>query len=154
MGYTDADWANDIIDRKSISGFCFKLNDNLVSWACKKQSLVTLCTESEFVALCMASCELLHIKNILDALNLNYSLPIVLYEDNQSTIRLLQNFENNKRCKHVEVKFHFVVDLILKNIIRVVYVNTNEQLADILTKGLSHEKFSHFVKMLNLVEFT
>lgn len=107
-------------------------------------------TESEFVAVCVASCELLYIKNLLSDLQIDLLLPICLYEDNQSTIKLLQNFENNKRCKHIDVKLHFVLDLIKENVIEVKYVCTSDQLADIFTKALSHERFSKFVSMLNL----
>lgn len=151
IGYSDADWAN-LTDRKSISGFCFTLFGNLVSWCSKKQSIVALSsTESEFIAVCNASCELLYIKNLLSDFDIDCSLPITLFEDNQSTIRLLKNFENNKRCKYIDVKFHFVVDLISKGIVKIVYVNTNDQLADIFTKSLGHEKFLSFIKRLNLL---
>lgn len=151
--YTDADWANDSSDRKSVTGYCFKLFNGLISWSSKKQTIVTLSsTESEFVAVCAASCELIYIKNLLDELNISISIPISLYEDNQSTIKLLENFENNKRCKHIDVKFHFVVDLINNGIINVKYVCTNEQLADVFTKSLCYEKFSYFVKSLSIKE--
>lgn len=151
VGYTDADWANDTTDRKSVSGYCFKLFNNLISWSSKKQSLVTLSsTESEFVAVCVASCELLYIKNLLSDLEIDLLLPIVLFEDNQSTIKLLQNFENNCRCKHIDVKLHFVLDLVNKGIVKIDYVCTSEQIADIFTKSLSYEKFSYFVRLLNL----
>lgn len=153
IGYCDADWANSLDDRKSISGFCFKLNDNLISWTSKKQPIVSLSsTESEFIAVCMASCELLHIKNLLNDLKINYSLPILLNEDNQSTIKLLKNFENNKRCKHIDVKFHFIVDLLAKGIIDLMYISTNDQLADIFTKSLGNEKFNKMIKMMSLVQ--
>lgn len=149
--YADADWANDSNDRKSISGCCFKLFNNLISWSSKKQSVVTLSsTESEFVAVCAASCELLSIKNLLTDMKISYVLPLCLYEDNQSTIRLLKNFENNKRCKHLDVKLHFVIDLISKGILKVNYISSTDQLADVFTKSLSYSVFAHFVEMLNL----
>lgn len=151
FGFADADWANNINDRKSISGYCFKLFNNLVCWSSKKQTSVALSsTESEFVAVCVASCELLYLKNLLFDLKVDFSLPITLFEDNQSAIKLLQNFENNKRCKHIDVKLHFVIDLISNGIMKVTYVCTEQQLADIFTKSLCNEKFYTFVKMLNL----
>lgn len=151
LGFSDADWANSTNDRKSISGYCFKLFGDLVSWSSKKQSIVALSsTESEFISVCMASCEILHIKNLLNDLKITLNMPFLIHEDNQSTIKLLNNFENNKRCKHVDVKFHFVVDLITAGIIKIVYVSTDCQLADVFTKSLGVEKFTKFVKMLNL----
>lgn len=100
VGYSDADWVNDSIDRKSVSGYHFKLFDNLICWSSKK--MVTLSsTESEFVAVRTASCELLDIINLLADLKIDLKLPVVLLQDNQSTIKLLQNFENDKRCKQV-----------------------------------------------------
>jgi Reverse transcriptase (RNA-dependent DNA polymerase) len=151
--YSDADFANDSEDRKSISGYCVKLHGNLISWSSKKQSLVTLSsTESEFIAICVASCELMYFKNLLMDLNVEISLPVALYEDNQSTIKLIQNFENNRRCKHIDVKWHFIVDLIKQGIIALTYVCTNNQLADIFTKALGPEKFYNFLKMMSVKE--
>lgn len=151
IGYADSDFANDSADRKSVSGYCFKLFDNLISWTSKKQSIVTLSsTESEFVAICAASCELMYLKNLLIDLDIKIELPISLFEDNQSTIKLLHNFENNRRCKHIDVKLHFVVDLINQNLIKIKYVSTSEQLADVFTKALGNEKFCVFLKMLNV----
>lgn len=99
--------------------------NNLVSWSSRKQSIVTLSsTESEFVAVCITCCELLHIKNLLADLSVNCNLPITLFEDNQSTIKLLQSFANNKRCKHIDVKFHFVLDLNTQGIVNIQYVCT------------------------------
>lgn len=150
-GFADSDFANDAIDRKSVSGCCFKLFNNLISWTSKKQSIVTLSsTESEFVAICVASCELLYFKNLLEDLNVEITLPISLFEDNQSTIKLLHNFENNRRCKHIDVKLHFVLDLINQGVIEIKYLCTSQQLADVFTKALGHEKFYKFLGLLGL----
>lgn len=151
-GYVDADWANDKDSRKSITGFCFKLFGNLISWSSKKQSMVTLSsTESEFVAICDASCELMHIRNLLHDLGIKYLLPFVIFEDNQSTIKLLNNFENNKRCKHIDVKLHYVLDLLNEGLFILEYICTSEQLGDIFTKSLGSTKFNCFVNKLNLL---
>lgn len=150
-GYSDADWANDKNDRKSISGYCFVLFGNLISWSSKKQSMVALSTtESEFIAICNAISELLHVHNVLNDLDIHCTIPYTMYEDNQSTIKLLSNFENNRRCKHIDIKFHFVLDIISKGLVKIEYVCSNEQLGDIFTKPLSTIKFHYFVKMLNL----
>lgn len=138
-------------DRKSISGYCIKLFGNLISWCSKKQSMVTLSsTESEFVAVCITSCEILNIKNLLNDLCIKIEQPFYIMEDNRSTIKLLRNFENDKRCKHIDVKLHFILDLINEKIIDVEYVSTDDQFADVFTKSLCFIKFNRFRSLLGL----
>jgi hypothetical protein len=149
--FADADWANSVVDRKSVSGYCLRVFGNIVSWTSKKQSLVALSTtEAEFIALCNAACDVIFLKNLLYDMNIVISNPIKIHEDNQSTIKIVRNFENNKRCKHIDVKYSFVFDLVKKNVIDIIYVDTNNQVADIFTKSLSRIKFENNLKMLKL----
>jgi hypothetical protein len=150
--FADADWANCINTRRSVSGFCFNVFGSLVSWSSRKQSLVTLfSTEAEFVLLCNAACDLLFLRNLLNDMKMTCNESINIYEDNQSTIKILKNFENNKRCKHLDVKYHFIFDLVRKNVINVLYIPSENQPADILTKALCKSKILRCREMLNLL---
>lgn len=140
IGYADADWANEY-DRKSISGYLFEVFGNLTTWCTKKQRIVTLSsTEAEYVALSQAACELIWLKNLL--LEMNIAVQSVnIFEDNMSCIHLLTK-PNHSRQKHIDVKYHFVKELIALNELKVLYINTNEQKADIPTKVLETTQFS------------
>lgn len=150
--YVDADFANDSIDRKSISGFVLKMNDNVIYWKTKKQNIVALSSaESEYIALSSCISESLFLGQMLSEV-LKYDLfPIFVYEDNQSCIKMASTFET-KRTKHIDVRHHFVRDCVNKNEIVLKFTPTEFQQADIFTKALSSSKFVCFRNNLNVVE--
>jgi hypothetical protein len=114
MCYSDADWAGDVSDCKSNSGFAFKLASGPISWGSKKQSSVSLSTsEAEYVALSLAMQEGKWIHRMLCELLVaaNISLPkLVILEDNQSCIKMTKNPVNHGRAKHIDIKFHHIRD--------------------------------------------
>lgn len=152
IGFADADWAGDALDRKSTSGFMVKLFEATVSWTTRKQRTVALSsTEAELVSLCELTCDLLWVIKILSDLDVTINFPVTLYEDNQSCIRATLSNNLNKRLKHMEVKYHFVCDLIKKKqTFDVKYLPTNDQTADILTKPLGGTKFCNLRISLGL----
>lgn len=106
VGYCDADWGGDIKDRKSTTGYCFIFSSCLISWCSKKQSNVSISsTEAEYVALSMAASE-------LNDLNISNVSPVTMLCDNQSAITIA-NTNSVKILKHIDIKFHFVRELIL-----------------------------------------
>lgn len=149
--YVDADFANNVIDRKSISGFVIKLNNNVIFWKTKKQNVVTLSSaESEYVALSLCITENLYLGQMLsEILNINV-FPITIYEDNQSCIKMAMTFES-KRTKHIDIKHHFIRDCIRENKVKLLYISTEMQQADIFTKALPKIKFCYFRDCLNVV---
>jgi hypothetical protein len=136
--YSDADFAGDSEDRKSTGGYIIFLGDGAVSWSSKKQSLVALSsTESEYITLSDTGCEVLWVRRFLeDSLGVIFDRPTTIFEDNQSAIAFASNRRTGGRMKHVEVKFHFIRDLIEGGIINIVYRNTKQMTADVLTKPL------------------
>jgi transposase InsO family protein len=141
VGYADADWASEA-DRKSTSGYLFEVFGGVVSWSTRKQSVVALSsTEAEYIALSLAACELLWLKNLLNEMFVKTDSPILLYEDNMSCIHQLSKPESSRQ-KHVDVKYHFVKDLVAQNQIDVHHLKSDEQKADILTKGLPSVQFN------------
>lgn len=148
--YVDSDFAGDVNDRKSTSGFCIKINKNMIFWHSKKQSIVAISSsEAEYVALASCVTECLFILQLLENMSLEIIKPIEIYEDNQACIKMAQSFET-KRSKHIDVRHHFLKDLVNTKIIRLQYISTENQVADIFTKALSANKFNTFCKELNL----
>lgn len=122
-----------------------------MSWITKKQTTVSLSsTEAELVALCGAACHNQWIMRILTDLGFHVNHPVVFHEDNQSTIKIITNQKDSVRMKHVDVKYFFVRDLVEKGTIKLEYVPTVEQEANILTKGLPAPAFTRLRTSLGL----
>ena len=138
--FVDADFRS-VQDRKSTSGFLFKVFGNTVSWTTRTQTSVALSsTEAEYIALATAAADLLWLKNLITDFEIPCEDPLTMYEDNQSCIHLISKWEH-KRLKHVDNKYHFVRDLHDKCQISVTYLSTKNQIADILTKALPKGQF-------------
>lgn len=149
-GFADADWASNVIDRKSYSGYCFKLSGAVVSWESRKQCSVSLSsTEAEYIALSEASKEAIYLYNLLGELIGTYDC-ITLYNDNQSAQKLCLNPTFHKRTKHIDVRYHFIRETISNNIVSIEYLSSNDMPADVLTKGLNSVKHNHFLDKLGI----
>ena len=143
--YADADWANDKLDRKSITGWVAKINGDVVSWASKKQRTVAQSTcEAELYAEGAAMSEVLWLRGLLGEMGLRVQEPSMILGDNQSTIALSEHGVKSERTKHVDVKYHFITDEISKGSVGVKWVPSAEQQADILTKALARPLFEKF----------
>ena len=147
--YSDADWANDKVDRKSISGWIVKLNGTPVAWSSKKQSTVSLSTcEAELYSQCEAVKEILWLQGLLNELTLVFTKPTVIHCDNRATVVISKNGVKSERTKHIDVKHNFIVDTISSGAVQSSWISTVDQQADILTKALSREVFVKFRSML------
>ena len=149
--YTDADWAGCINDRRSTSGICTFLGGNLVTWRSKKQSVVARSSaEAEFRALANGVCEGLWLKRLLEDLKIGLSLPIRVFCDNKAAVSIAHNPVLHDRTKHVEVDRHFIKEKIDNKVIRLSYVPSVEQRADVLTKGLHKGPFLEMIRKLSM----
>lgn len=152
IGYSDSDWGGDQNDGKSTSGYVFKLFGHTVSWASRKQATVSLSsTEAEYVALTEAICELKWIRKLLAELEIDCAEPVVVFEDNQSCIKIADEPKERKRMKHLNIKYHFIREAIANNEVELQYKSTDEQVADIMTKALGRNLFIKHRENLNLI---
>jgi len=141
-GYSDADWAGDVNDRKSTSGYVFMLSGGAITWKSKKQTCVALSTaEAEYIALSASAQESIWLRQILTDLGNPPTQPTTLYEDNQSAIAMAKNPQFHGRAKHIDIKCHYIRDQVQTAQIQLTYCPTEEMIADIFTKGLSRDKF-------------
>lgn len=154
VGFVDSDWAGDELNRKSTSGFLFKLFDqNTISWNTRRQnSVATSSTEAEYMALYEGVKEACWLKSLLSSIHLNMSNPIVIYEDNNGCIAIANNPTDHKRSKHIDVKYHFSREKVEQKVITLKYIPTGQQLADAFTKPLPAVQFLKIRKQMGLEE--
>ena len=150
-GYSDANWAGDVDSRRSTSGYVFKVANCTVSWSSKKQASVTKSTtEAEYVALSQATQEAIWMRKLLSDIGCKSEEPTTMYEDNQGAIEISKNAKFHNRAKHIDVRFHFIREKVSTNEVKVVYLSTEDMLADIMTKGLTKKRFQRLRSMLNV----
>jgi hypothetical protein len=145
FGYTDMDWASDVNDCKLTSGYTFKLAGAAVSWSSKKQTSVALSsTEAEYISGAHAAKEAIWLRQLLSKLGLDTSSPTVLHVDNQSAIAIAKNPEFHDHTKHIDVRYHFLRQVVEDGTVELQYIPTGDQVADALTKGLPPTSFNKF----------
>lgn len=141
-GYSDADWAGDLDDRKSTSGYIFTLAGAAISWRSKKQTCVALSTaEAEYVALAIAAQEVVWLRQLIQECEHRELGPTEIFEDNQAAISMSKNPTSHGRSKHVDIRYHYIRTQVEKGIVSLKYCPTEKNTADILTKALVSEKF-------------
>ena len=147
IGYTDADWASSVPDRKSTSGYFFTLNETgpVLSWKSKKQPTVALSScESEYVALCASVQESVYLGRLLHELLQKSFEPVIIHVDNQGAIDLAKNPTHHDRSKHIDIKYHFSRECVSKGKVEVVHVPSESNVADMMTKAVSKGKLLKF----------
>lgn len=153
VGYSDADWAGDIGDRKSTSGYMFLLGGAAISWRSNKQSYVALSTaEAEYVSLSAASQEAVWLQQLVSELSNEDVRKTVLYEDNQSAICLSKSQVVHGKTKHIEIKYHYIRELVESGRVEVIYCPSEDMIADMLTKGLPILQFEKLRHLAGIVE--
>ena len=145
IGFADADWAGDVRDRKSTSGYCFVRNGGAVSWQTSKQNCIALSTcEAEFVSLSGACQEAIWLKRLVSEMENKPEESILIKEDNQAAIAISKDSSNHKKAKHIDIKFQFSRMAVETKQVELEYCPSNKNIADLLTKGVSTEKFHFF----------
>ena len=143
-GFTDADWAGSPTDRKSTSGRIFSIMSTTVSWYSRKwRSMALSSAETDYMAASLATCKAIWMRKILVGLFGSHLEPIVIYCDNQSCIKLSANPVFHDRSKHIDIRYHHIIDCVQQRVMLLSYIPTEDQDADILTKALTKRKFEY-----------
>jgi hypothetical protein len=152
IAYTDADWVGHIDDRQSTSGAAFYLGDFLVSCLRNKQSYVSLSiAKVEYIAASTCCTQVIWMKQTLENIQVEYDEPIPIYCDNTSAISISKNPLMHSKTKHIPIKYHFLREQAAEKNIRVEYVSTKEQVANIFTKPLPREAFEYLRQRLGVI---
>ena len=154
-GYTDADWAGDVDERKYTSGFIFLLGNSAISWSSKKQTCVALSTmESEFIAFSSTVQEGVWLKRFLDHLKVTSSEePVTIMSDSQSSIAYIKDPKFHSKTKHIDIKYHYVKDIVARGEVNLKYISTHNMIADPLIKAITIDVFERHIKCFGLSRF-
>ena len=153
MDILDADWAGSVVDRKSTSGCCFSLGSASIFWKSEKQKSVALSNaKAEYIAASMSCCEAVWLQKLFSELFGHVLDTTVILCDNQSGICLSENPVFHDRSKHIDIRYHFIRDMVPRGTVRLDHIGTNELVTDILTNSLGKVKFLTFRESLGIVE--
>ena len=152
QGFSDADLGGDLDGRKSTTGYIFTLGGTTISWKSKLQGRVSLsATEAEYVAISEAAKEMIWLKNLLKELGKEQD-DSPLFSDSQSAICLAKNPILHSRCKHIELKYHFIRNLINDGDLILLKIPGAENPADMLTKTVTTTKLRLCIASTGLQE--
>ena len=141
-------------DGKSTSGTCHFLGHSLISWLSKKKNTVSLSTtEAEYISAALACSQVMHMQQTLKNFGSNISKSPIYY-DNTSVINLSKNTTQHARTKHIDIRHHFHRDNLSKEVVTLEYINSKNQIADILTKPLNESTFTKLRRELGICSIT
>lgn len=152
IGYVDAAWSDDVETSRSTGGYVFISSQGAVGWSSKRQPMVALSsTEAEYISMCYAGQHLAWLRTFFEDVGYPQKRPIELFNDNQGAIALSKDPQYRARTKHIQRKYHYVRDDLIRNQQAVVkYIPTGDMVADIMTKPLGLELHWKFVRAMGL----
>ena len=149
--YCDADWASDA-DRKSVSGYVITLAGGAVAWSSKKQSTVALSTaKAEYVDATHCAKQVIWHRSLFTEVGLPLPSTSTIFSDNQAAVSIAHHPEHHARTKHIDIAHHFLQDLVQDGILNLVYITSENNLADIFTKSLPkkvHQDLTYEIRIL------
>lgn len=154
-GFVDADWAGSLDDRSSFTGYTFVMNNSPISWESRKQRTVALSsTEAEYMALCDASKEAVYLLRLLKEVSEDSPNSLQLFNDNMGAQRLVVNPVYHARTKYIDIRHHYIREVMNSGRISLNYLPTEEMPADVLTKVLSKGKHWHCNHLMGVSDFS
>jgi hypothetical protein len=147
MVYSDSDWAGDKECRRSVTGFIIYFLGAPIFWKSRLQKTVSLSsTEAEYYALSEAAKEVKFIIMLLQSIGIEPHLPVIMHVDNVGAIFMAENMSATARTRHVDARYHFIREMIVDNMIKVIFVKTDNNKADIFTKNTSQVIYNKLVE--------
>ena len=144
-GFCDSDFAGDVVERKSTSGYVFRFCGGTISWSSKRQSVVAKSsTEAEYIAMSRAASEAVWLRYLLKDLGFEQTGGTTMFVDNVSAVALAKNPKFHDRTKHIDVQFHYIRECVANDCIKLVYCPSRDNVADVLTKSLAKPAFRVF----------
>ncbi|GJV26699.1 putative ribonuclease H-like domain-containing protein [Tanacetum coccineum] len=147
-----SDYAGDNHDRRSTSGGCQYLGRRLVSWQCKKQTIVAISsTEAEYVAAASCCAQVLWMQNQLLDYGFNFMNTEIHIDNERAHFALVKNPVFHSKTSLFTIRHHIIRDCYEKRLINVVKVHTDDNVADLLTKGFDLARFNFLVVTIGMM---
>ncbi|GJZ34633.1 hypothetical protein Tco_0580450 [Tanacetum coccineum] len=149
LTFSNSDYACASLDRKSITRGCQFLSSRLISWQCKKQTMVAnSTTEAEYITASHCCDQVLWIQNQMLDYGYNFR-QTKIHVDNESAICVVKNPVYHSKTKHIEIRHHFIRDSYKKRLIEMVKIHTDNNVADLLTKAFDVSRFNFLVASID-----
>jgi len=127
IAYSDSDFAGDIDDRKSTTGCVFIISSRAVSWSSKKQHVVSLSTiKAEYIVVASCACQCVWLRRVLEQLGYEQKECTTILCNNSSSIKLSKNPVLHGRSKHIDIRFHFLREMVKENVVNLSYCKTQD----------------------------
>ena len=140
-GYSNANWVGIADDRKSTSGGCFYVGNNIVSWMSKKQNSISSSTvEAKYIVVGSCCTQLLWMQKLLHDYGICQE-HLTIYCDNTGAINIFKNPVQHSRTKQIEIRHHFIRELVEDGTLTLEFIHTDDQKADLFTKPLDSKRF-------------
>ena len=147
--YADASFADDLSDRKSTYGYAIYLNNHLVHWAARKQSIVSLSTtQAEYIAMSEVAREVLWLNQLIHHMQFRIAAPPILLGDNTITIGEINKKQTSEKAgKHISIRFHHIKDEVKRKSIEIRWIESERNIADLFTKRFGRQRFEQLKKL-------
>jgi hypothetical protein len=153
VGFCDSDWGGDPDEKKSTTGYVFLVGGGAFSWCSKRQGAISLSScEAEYYASSQAAMEVAWQRNFLQEVGMKQEEPITVGSDSQSALNLIGNPVYHEKSKHIGIRYHYVREQVSQKEVEFVYVPTEFQVADSLTKAVPRQKLEYCRKKMGVLE--
>jgi hypothetical protein len=151
--YTSLNWTKNQNIRQSISKYAFNVNNDIINWLSKWQSIVTLfICEIEYTQQILIAKKRIWLRNLMIQLtcDVEYAQTIMIYKNNQNVIAFIKNFQFYARIKHIDIQTHFISKKVIEEFIDLFYVLIDQMIVNDLIKSLIKDKFDQFRVVLKI----
>ena len=149
--YVDADWAGCPVTRRSTTGYIVYFHGSAINWTSKKQATTAASPmEAEYVAGAEGTRDIIWLRSLLSEIGTPRRNPTTMYIDNQSALSLAGKPSTHSRAKHIDIKHHIIRERVDSQEIRLEYIESSQNRADVFTKPLPGPKHLQAVRWLNL----
>nr|GFC41382.1 retrovirus-related Pol polyprotein from transposon TNT 1-94 [Tanacetum cinerariifolium] len=127
--------------------------ERLISWSSKRQKSAAISSkEAEYIALSGCCAQILWMRSQISYYGLGFN-TIPMYCDNKSVIALCCNNVQYSRSKHIDIRYHFIKEQVENGVIKLYFVNTEYQLANLFTKALGRDRIEFLINKLGMRSF-
>jgi hypothetical protein len=149
--FVDADYGGCRDTRRLTSGYVFLMAGAPVTWSSKRQTTIALSTvEAEYIAMSRCAQQMVWMHNWLSEVEVAYSVPGQISGDNCGAIALTKNTKDHGKVKHIDIRHHYICELVQSRTIDIEQVPSSDNLADLFMKPLPRDHHHRLLTSLNI----